>query len=141
MILDAIISKIRNYPTEQIVREAVNQNKEFAVDLNRQQMLEGKDAKGNPITPEYTAFTKAIKRRVGQPTDRVTLKFTGKMHREMFLEDQGDGYEFESQDVKSGDLQEKYGIDIFGHTELSEDKMSKQILPALQKGTKEYFTR
>lgn len=140
-MLDEIINKIRNYPKDQFVREAVNENEAFAEDLNIDQMEQGINARNQPITPAYTALTRRIKAAKGQPTNRVTLRDTGDFHRAIFIQQQSDGFEFDSQDFKSNDLQEKYGVDIFGLTDENEIKLSEEILPDLQSKTFNYFTR
>lgn len=139
-MLDEIINRIRNYPTAQFVRESVNENRQFAEDLQRDQLNEGVDHQNRPITPGYTLATRIIKRRKGQPADRVTWRDTGRLHSLLRLQSSNDGYEIDSPDPKTPELIAKYG-DVLGHNQNSQDLMSMEILSDLQQKTFNYFTR
>lgn len=65
----------------------------------------------------YTESTKAIKRLKGQPTTRVTLRDTGSFHAYMRVEFTPDGFYVTSDDLKTDDLVEKYGPEIFRLTD------------------------
>lgn len=54
--------------------------------LNTEQMYEGQLSTGAAILPHYSANTVAIKKRKGQPYDRVTLKDTGDFYRGYHLQ-------------------------------------------------------
>lgn len=141
MILQPILKKIESIPVGDIVRKAVEQNKSIAEDLNADQMNSGLNSKNQPITPEYTEFTKQIKRAKGQPTNRVTLRDEGDFHRSLFLESVSDGFSFSSNDPKAPDLAEKYGDDIFGLNGRSEEELSEQIKDDLSVLLKKHLTR
>ncbi len=56
------------------IQESINQNKQAIKELQTQEQLyQGKDSKGIDIKPAYAESTIKIKRKKGQPTDRVTL--------------------------------------------------------------------
>ena len=65
----------------------------------------------------YTERTKAIKRKKGQPTTRVTLKDTGSFHLLMVVICEQDGFYVTSGDRKTQELVEKYGEEIFRLTD------------------------
>lgn len=96
--------------------EQVNNEEDFVLDLNRDQLGLGLDSGNNSITPPYTPFTKQIKRIKQQPTDRVTLKDTGDFYRSFFLVFGDDYFELDAKDKKVDELELKYGDDILGLT-------------------------
>jgi len=60
------------------VQESIDQNKQVIKELQTQeQMYQGITSKGIDIKPAYANSTIKIKRKKGQPTDRVTLFDTG----------------------------------------------------------------
>lgn len=94
--------------------ESIDQTKEEMITQQQAQLFTGLTSKEEDITPPYRPRTVAIKTRKGQPTDRVTLRDTGDFYRGIFVETREQTFVIDSIDEKSGDLQEKYGEDIFG---------------------------
>jgi len=86
------------------------------LDLNRIDQLykSGVDSDGVVIVPEYTYVTKTIKRVKGQPTDRVTLKDTGKFYKSFRVVVRKQDFEIIARDRKTGKLKRKYGDEILG---------------------------
>lgn len=62
------------------IQKSINSNKEVLIDQQTDQFDKGKDANNISIVPSYALSTKKIKQSKGQPTDRVTLKDTGKLY-------------------------------------------------------------
>lgn len=119
-----------------IVRAAVEENQGVIVKLNKEQLDEGVYTDGEKITPEYTAFTKRIKRRIGQPSDRVTLKNTGKFRRQMNLATYSNRFQIFSKDAKAEKLKKKYAKqkDFFGLTQESKKALKRKgFVKSLQK--------
>lgn len=104
---------------EQQVLDLVRDDETLVLDLNRDQQLfdEGKDSTGKDIRPRYTPFTVAIKRSKGQPTDRVTLKDTGRFHASFRIIYGSDNFELIALDSKTNRLKAKYGDKILGITD------------------------
>lgn len=94
--------------------DAMEDNESKIVELNREQLSEGKDSKGYDITPKYTAFTVMKKMEKGQPFDKVTLKDTGSFQAKIELNRKGNTFDMQSSDSKAPDLRLKYGVDIEG---------------------------
>lgn len=66
------------------IQESIIQNKQIILELQTQeQMYQGIDSKGIDIKPAYANSTIKIKRRKGQPTDRVTLFDTGAFYNSL----------------------------------------------------------
>lgn len=117
---------------EKSLLQIVRANQADALDLNLSQLFEGKDSEGKEITPEYTPFTKAIKKAKGQPTDRVTLKDEGDFYNSFKLESQKFPVEFFATDKKTAGLVEKYGESIFGLNKKSKEVFVQDIKPEIQ---------
>jgi hypothetical protein len=63
------------------IKQSIDSNKKVLIDQQTEgQMNKGKDSNNISFVPSYATSTKTIKRGKGQPTDRVTLKDTGKLY-------------------------------------------------------------
>jgi len=131
MIFEATISKFEKLDSDRIVSDLIRANNVLVADLQRAQLMAGKDAEGQEITPEYRESTKAIKRRKGQPTDRVTLKDTGKFYKATKAIILSDRFELDSLDIKRNKLTDKYGEQIFGLTEKNIAILREKIKPSI----------
>lgn len=102
--------------------------------LNTEQMYEGRLSTGESITPPYAASTVAIKRRKGQPTDRVTLRDTRRFHEAYRLQVIGSDL-IEDSDVSYSDyLTKKYTPQIWGlDDENHEIYVNEDMGPVLKK--------
>ncbi len=97
-----------------IADEAMAESDEMII-LNQDDQLQlGIDSQGKRIKPAYTRKTKTIKRRKGQPTDRVTLHDEGDWYRGFITERINNKIYFDSTDSKNEKLVTKYGDEIFG---------------------------
>lgn len=97
------------YEVEEIIVSAI------ADDQLYRRGVTGKDVKIASYAP-YAETTKRIKRILGQPTTRVTLKDTGDFHgamRVVFDDEYPGGFYVTSDDEKVQMLVEKYGPEIF----------------------------
>lgn len=78
----------------------------------------------------YQPFTIAIKRRKGQPTDRVTLKDEGDFYKSFVVIVNSDSFDIEADDFSKYDrpLFEVYGEDVAGLTEFNKQRIKEVIL-------------
>lgn len=97
---------------ESALKEEVEKNADFLTDAIRIQLDLGLDGYYNEIQPPYAPRTIKNKIRKGQPTDRVTLKDTGKFYDSLHVEFYNDGFRIVSNDGKSKYLIAKYGEPI-----------------------------
>jgi hypothetical protein len=98
--------------------------KKLVISLNTEglptsQLFElGQDAQGRTLESiggEYSPFTVEVKRRKGQPTDRITLKDTGDFYRTFDVIPFKGGFRIEADTIKDGqDLQDSWGKEIVG---------------------------
>jgi hypothetical protein len=86
-------------------------------ELQQKQLNEGKRSNNTEITPEYTPFTKVLKRAKGQPTDRVTLKDRGDFWKSITTSPTDRFVEIYATDKKTNDLLAKYGDEVLGLNE------------------------
>ena len=85
------------------------------VERNRQQMKEGKGKErniGRYRNPQYAQFKAGLYGEAG--LGNVDLRLTGSFQAKMKGEVSGDDIMVTSEDTKAGDLEEKYGGQIYG---------------------------
>ncbi len=125
--LEKFILEIKNsIPTW--IKEVVEQNKDVILDLQLQgQFDKGKDSEGKKLVPPYALSTRKKKRKKGQPTNRVTLKDTGKFYESVKVEVRSDEFEIKSAINYSIYLVKKYGA-IFGLTPSNLEDFTKNFV-------------
>lgn len=121
-----------------IRKEVIGTIKDTAEDiaeLNRGQLFVGKRADDKMIEPPYAPFTIRIKEMLGQPVDRVTLKFTGAFWASIKVNVKSDTYTVTATDNKRKKLEAKYGEEILGLSDESkrEEYLPNYFMPALKK--------
>lgn len=85
------------------------------IEMNISQLYDdGENRDGKKITPGYTAETIAIKKKKGQPTNRVTLRDTFEWQSSIWVQYLPDGFEIKASDWKTERLVQKYGDEILG---------------------------
>lgn len=94
--------------------ESFVETKDDYAQLNTEQMNEGELNDGTAISPGYTSRTIQIKKRKGQPYDRVTLKDTGAFYSGYTVQPQGDELNLDSSVSYATDLTKKYSDKIWG---------------------------
>jgi hypothetical protein len=112
----------------QLVTEVLDEAQPELEDLITAQLNQGIDGSGNAIEPEYTPFTKSIKRLKGQPSDIVTLRDEGDFERSRSTTVQGGKLVNDATDRKYPKLVEKYGDEIIDYTEESKQIIQSEIL-------------
>lgn len=136
--IDSLIEKLETFQREvdELVLATVEENKELVLDMNTETQLfeQGINSKGEKINPPYTPYTVKIKRILGQPTNRVTLRNEGDFHSKFYLKRAANEIEISSTDEKTEALVDKYGKEIFGLTRENLEELSEHyIKPALEK--------
>ncbi len=109
------------------IKETINQNKPLIIDQQTDgQMFEGKDANNKTLVPSYALSTKVIKRKKGQPTNRVTLKDTGDLYNSITI------------DAKTNEAIISANVEYFKYLVAHYDK---NIILGLNEEFKEEFTK
>ena len=139
MKFDEFMRRMMSLDAAQIARffeEALEENKEEFLALNRSQLSNHMTSKGTPITPPYTP---AYAKRKGFKVP--DLKVTGEFHKSIEVEFHNGKITVKS-DLKLDDgfpladhLAEKYSEDIFQLTEENVKKFERQYLyiPVIKK--------
>lgn len=116
------------------VREIVKDEKKQLLThiANEQMYSRGEDADSAKITPAYAPSTIRYKKRKGQPTDRVTLRDTGRFHKTLKLKAKPKEAEIFSQVKYARFLLKKYGGKVLGVQRPKIDSFSqKTVMPQL----------
>jgi hypothetical protein len=123
--IKSIIKKLKSIQDRdflfKIVKEVVIKLDHILIDYNVEDQLfeRGVTSEGVSISSyaPYSPITVSIKKEKGQKTRMVTLRDEGDFHESFFLEARDEDFEIYATDVKTGELVEKYGDEIFGITE------------------------
>lgn len=109
-----MFNRVEKLDIDFLAGEAVEETKSAIKALQLEQWREGKLSTGEEIKPGYTPHTIAIKKRKGQPTDRVTLKDTGRRDAETGVIVDGDIIRLGSDVEYDAHLEDKYTKQIWG---------------------------
>lgn len=121
--------RIKKFDLEFTSGESIEQTKDQIILQQQAQLFTGTDSDDKSIRPPYAARTITIKKRKGQPTDRVTLRDTGAFYKGIFVEVRETTFVTDSIDEKTGDLLDKYGKRIFG---LGKTRRSEYVQESLR---------
>jgi hypothetical protein len=119
----------------QLVKETFEEHKKLIIQYNADtQMYKlGQDKKGSIIRPAYAYSTKLKKIKVGQPTDRVTLRDTGRFHKTLIVTPKENYVEISSDVEYAKYLFTKYGNDVLGiQEELLKEFVVRYVVPKIQ---------
>lgn len=104
-----------------LMQDIIWSNDAYIVDMNAEEQLfeRGINRLGVEIMDyaPYTPVTIDIKKALGQPTNRVTLRDEGDFESSFFLEVGDKQFEIKASDFKTEDLIKKYGRQILGLTD------------------------
>lgn len=132
----AIRAKVAALTPKEIDREVVKvlvANRELVLDLNREQLLQGKNAKGQSVgTYRGKAYAKYKKKLNPRAGGKVDLKLTGRFHDNFYLRTDPKVRVW-SRDLKVDPLIRKYGRSIFGLSPQSQKALAKVIIPQILK--------
>lgn len=123
-----------------LLKEAFDEQKSLIIDYNANEQMykRGEDSKGSIIRPAYRPATVRIKKAKGQPTNRVTLKDSGRFHRTLIVTPKDNHVEITSDLHYSKYLFRKYGDDVLGiQEELLKDFVKLYVLPKIEAEAKE----
>lgn len=112
-----LIGKLEDYRDNinSYLEAATIEAEDTIIDMNISQLYDsGERRDGKKITPEYAPVTVAIKKKKGQPTNRVTLRDTFDWQASFWVQHYPDGFEIKASDWKTEQLKQKYGDEILG---------------------------
>ncbi len=115
------------------IQESIKANEGVIKTLQTSQLFSGKTKEDTDIKPSYALSTKILKRKKGQPTDRVTLRDTGDFYRSIEVVAGGNAMIIRTIISYSIYLINKYA-DILGLTADNWEKFINQYtLPTIKK--------
>lgn len=126
------------------VKKAFEENEDVIHQLQTEVQLfqKGEDSTGSIIRPAYRPMTIRIKKKKGQPFDRVTLRDTGEFHKSIQIIATDTHVEITTSHELKEKLFEKYGDDILGiQKELLEEFTKTIVLDVLQTEIKNEITK
>ena len=124
--ITSLIGKLEDYRDNifSYLEAATIEAEDTIIDMNISQLYDsGERRDGKKITPEYAPETVAIKKKKGQPTNRVTLRDTFEWQASFWIQYYPDGFEIKASDWKTERLTQKYGDEILG----LQDEMVKYL--------------
>jgi hypothetical protein len=127
-----------------VVKETFEEYKSLIVHYNADEQMydKGQDAKGSLIRPAYKPMTIRIKKAKGQPTDRVTLRDTGRFHKTLIVTPKEDYVEITSDVYYAKYLFDKYGSNILGiQEELLKEFVKRYVVPNIKKEAEKRLKR
>lgn len=132
-VIDNKLRNLRQFQnsTTDLMFDEIASKEQDVLDLNRdEQLYQGVRADGSAITPPYKPITVQIKQRLGQPTDRVTLRDTGDFYDSFEIEFNQDDFQIVATDRKTAGLQSKYK-NILGLNDSSIEQVIQIVKPRL----------
>ena len=115
--ITSLIGKLEDYRDNiySYLEAATIEAEDTIIDMNISQLYDsGERRDGTKITPAYAPETVAIKKKKGQPTNRVTLRDTFDWQASFWVQFYPDGFEIKASDWKTERLVAKYGDGILG---------------------------
>ena len=133
--MDVIQEKIKELKafqneTDSILLKLVKSEEMAVINMNvNDQLFNGLNADGQQIRPPYRPLTVIIKKELGQPFDRVTLRNTGKFISSWFIDFRNAEFLLDAGDQKKAKLLRKYSTRIFGLTDGNVGRLINLIEP------------
>lgn len=121
----------------ELVKQTFEEHKKLIIHYNADEQMYklGQDKKGSVIRPAYRPATIRLKRSKGQPTDRVTLRDTGRFHKTLIVTPKDDHVEISSDVEYAKYLFKRYGDDVLGiQEELLKEFVKRYVVPKIQEG-------
>jgi hypothetical protein len=126
--VEDLINDLRMLPetVQRAVDKALIDDQFEIAEINREQLLSGFDAEGNPLG-EYRESTKVARRRRGLQTEHIDLRFTGKFQKSFEIDKRGEDYSLTAKDPKWEDKLMQRWPDAIGIQKENEDQVTKVI--------------
>ena len=122
-------ARLRAVNIQDVAVKSIKQTDDELIRWQKEQLFSGKTSTGGFIRPPYKPSTRAIKRKKGQPTDRVTLKDTGSFYDRIFVDIGTEVFNVGSEDNKESILTGEYKPTIFGLNKISRAGYASDVRP------------
>lgn len=134
--IEEFISSLERFDAGQELKTIVENNRDYLVELQQQQLAAGIDIHGSERRDEYRPFTIKKKQEegsgLGAVIDHVTFYMTGGLYNSLVAEIYGDEFVVKSngEDYKYDKMIERIGEDNYGLDEESRLKFGEErVLP------------
>ena len=124
-----MLEKLEALDLPLLMAVAMEETASEATRVQKDQLWKGLKSDDTGIVPDYAPITVMYKLSKGHPYSRVTLRDFGDFYAGIFLDVRGVEFVIESQDEKSGELQARYGTDIFGFGSKAQAEYIKSLQP------------
>lgn len=138
--IEALMNNLNAIDFNQVIELSVGDTKEELKNYQQQQMFYGKRSDGDNIQrldgkyEVYAPLTEYLKRRKGQPTDRVTLRDERDFYKGIIIKPTKNSVMITSTDLKTAKLVAQYGEEIFGlNEEYAGEYSSRDLAPVATK--------
>jgi len=132
----AQLRQITEAKQEKALLQLIQEDERWITDLNKVQLLEGKDSNDSMLTayrsPSYAKYKLKF-----NPLGVTDLRLTGKFHDSFVLKAKSFPLVIDAKDKKRNDLVKKYGKAIFGLTQESKELLVER----LKKKTRAYYRK
>lgn len=144
MSLEGFISRFKISTDELIgiVQDALNEEKEYILILQKQQLAKGEKADGTS-TPRYSTKTIKVREVEGNPVkgERIALYDTGDFWNKMWVLAVNGELEIYSSDGKTEMLLATYGENVLGLTDDNIEQLFERVIPIIQEKMIQHILR
>lgn len=121
---------IQNNFIVEVVRSIVEKNSNEIIELNTEKQLfeKGIGSDGKSLEPPYSNPYKKLKKKLGQPTDRVTLRLEGDFYKSFEVIIGNEQFRINATDFKTKFLLKRYGQKILGLTGSNVSQFNQMIV-------------
>ena len=121
---------IQNDFVVDVVRSVVEKNSNEIIELNTKKQLfdKGIGSDGNKLKPPYSNPYKKLKNKLGQPTDRVTLRLEGDFYESFEIIIGSEQFQINATDFKTKFLLKRYGQKVLGLTNSNVSQFNQMIV-------------
>ena len=125
-----------------IVQDALNEEKEYILILQKQQLAKGEKADGTS-TPIYSTKTIKVREVEGNPVkgERIALYDTGDFWNKMWVLAVNGELEIYSSDCKTEMLLATYGENVLGLTDDNIKQLFERVIPIIQEKMIQHILR
>jgi len=114
-----------------VVRSVVEKNSNEIIELNTQKQLFekgiGSDEKRLEPFPYSNPYEK-LKKRIGQPTDRITLRLEGDFYKSFQVVIGNEQFQINATDFKTKFLLKRYGQKVLGLTSSNVSEFNQMVI-------------
>jgi hypothetical protein len=114
----------------EVVRSIVEENSNEIIELNTEKQLfdQGIGSDGRRLEPPYSNPYKKLKKKLGQPTNRVTLRLEGDFYKSFEVIIGKEQFRINATDFKTKFLLKRYGQKIFGLTGSNVTEFNQMVI-------------